>query len=71
MTHLTRSPRAGIVIRDGRWAMLCGNTAVPIRLLDTDGSELPAIKPGAQTMFAREHDQEEDIHADLRQPDAN
>lgn len=30
-----------IFVRDGRWVMWCGATAVPVRLLDKDGREIP------------------------------
>lgn len=31
----------GIFVRDGRWLMQCGATAVPIRLLDKNDREIP------------------------------
>jgi hypothetical protein len=65
MKQMPDSSGTGIVIRDGRWVMLCGSTAVPIRFLDSEGKDKPA------PMFAREHDQEEANYADIRQPGAN
>ncbi|NJN53574.1 MAG: hypothetical protein HC804_01760 [Anaerolineae bacterium] len=44
------SPSAGIVPQGGRWVMLCGGTAVPVRFLGVDGNEItpPAALPAAQ-----------------------
>ena len=43
----------GIVVKNGQWVMLCGNTDQPVRLLDAQNKEIEPNR--AETKTAESH----------------